>query len=172
MTANLLTQAGKGHWLVKREDVVTIRGKSDIITYWIKDTTDSEYLPRKKLVGDEDKSSTHDNDDNNIGESHPQERFDRLVEWNVSTLLRLIKEMISHRVSTMSPTAPKEKSARSDRDSAAISLTEPLKEVKEIITLPEFNHAPPKKSVSEIKVSEHVVEQLRLYVSCVARMYR
>eukprot|EP00977_Amphora_coffeiformis_P011362 scaffold2742_cov167-Amphora_coffeaeformis.AAC.12 len=164
-TANLLIKAGKSHWLEQRKDIVTIRGKTDMITYWIKDKPASYQSPMRSHASGDEQSSSRDHEDDQIVESQPQERFERLVEWNVSTLLRLIKEIISHRTSNP---VPRGKIA----NQAATVLTEPLQEVKEIITLPEFKDISAKKPASEITVDEQVIKELRHYVSCVARMYR
>lgn len=33
-TADLVTQAGKGHWLTMREDKIVAKGKGEMQTYW------------------------------------------------------------------------------------------------------------------------------------------
>ena len=34
-TAALISNANKGHWIVKREDKVTAKGKGEMTTYWL-----------------------------------------------------------------------------------------------------------------------------------------
>ena len=34
-TANLLLADGKGHWLHQREHVVAVKGKGEMVTYWV-----------------------------------------------------------------------------------------------------------------------------------------
>jgi class 3 adenylate cyclase len=34
-TANLLIQAGKGHWVKPREDKIVAKGKGEMTTFWI-----------------------------------------------------------------------------------------------------------------------------------------
>lgn len=87
-TANLLIEGGKRHWITKREDVVTIRGKTDIISYWIK--SENITIPKERS---DDNSVT----DSDVDASQSRDRFERLIEWNVGTLLRLIKEIAANR---------------------------------------------------------------------------
>lgn len=171
----MLIKAGKKHWITKREDLVTIRGKTDIITYWIKDNR-TDLAPRRASTQDDDQTSLHDSETTRVVESNPKERFERLVEWNVATLLRLVKEIMSNRMANTSQgirsLSSHNKGFGGTGTDSAGATSSPLQEVKEIITLPEFKHASTRKPFSEIQVSQDVVEQLRMYVSCIANMYR
>ena len=162
-TANLLIEGGKRHWITKRKDVVTIRGKTDIISYWIKGQTsfegDASDADTEETLSDLDGSQTKD-------------RFDRLVEWNVGTLLRLIKEIVATRAARQLEMKPSDGSMVWDKNATALATQNPLSEVVEIITLPDFKNSLAKKNSQGAEVDRRVEEELRHYVSCVASMYR
>lgn len=164
-TANLLIEGGKRHWITKREDVVTIRGKTDIISYWIK--SENIAIPKERS---DDNSVT----DSDLDASQSRDRFERLIEWNVGTLLRLIKEIAANREARNMETRASKRSLLWDKEAASIAgATEnPLSEVVEIIALPEFKKTLANTTSSDIEIDKQVVEELREYVSCVASMYR
>ena len=45
-TATFLNEAGKGHWLVKREGTVSVKGKGEMQTYWLEPREES--FPRRR----------------------------------------------------------------------------------------------------------------------------
>lgn len=164
-TANLLIEGGKRHWITKREDVVTIRGKTDIISYWIK--CENITIPKESS---DDNSVT----DSDLDGSQSRDRFERLIEWNVGILVHLIKEIVANRESQYMETRASTRNLQWDKEAASIAgATEnPLSEVVEIITLPEFKRTLANRTSSDIEIDKQVVQELREYVSCVASMYR
>lgn len=53
-TADILTAAGKGHWLTKREELVEAKGKGSLQTYFVMPTTSGSRTTRS-LEADESK---------------------------------------------------------------------------------------------------------------------
>ena len=170
----MLKASGKGAWLEKREDLVHAKGKGILETYWI--TVNGE---RAGSVA----SSNTANDDlpilqnRGIQYGKPLEGLDdrtnRLVDWNVEMLLRLLKQIVARRAASRTRSAPS-KLKRSNSKEIAFELGEtPLEEVREIIALPEFDVKAHSKQQDpeQVEIPQEVVAQLHHLVSCIASMY-
>jgi len=91
-TAEFLEQAGKGHWLTSRPEPILAKGKGKMDTFWISTN-----------VGQTDASSrgtsSGDHTESTSSEQHPSlvldEKQERLVNWNVETLLRALAEIMA-----------------------------------------------------------------------------
>lgn len=104
---------------------------------------------------------------------HP--KIQRLVKWNVDVLTRLLKQIVAKRNALNSRRAQ-------GFDSVAMSQAEDgirkkfmvLDEVVEIIPLPAFDRQIHRhqEDPTQIELPSTVVDQLMLYVSCIAAMYR
>ncbi|CAB9517992.1 Receptor-type guanylate cyclase gcy [Seminavis robusta] len=155
-TADLIASTGKGHWLEARE-AVDLKGIGTIKTFWVN-------VSRNK----DDEGSTRDYETEASILSSEEMIIDdtaRLISWNVETLINLLKVVVARR----SATCPK----RTPVDlRAAASEGLPLDEVCEIIHLPE----PGEKTVTwqqpnDVVIDSAVVDQMREYVSCIAKLY-
>ena len=97
----------------------------------------------------------------------------RLCQWNVDVLVRLLKQVVAHRLASEEGTRnwEAELSKREKEIRRQISV---LDEVVEIIPLPGFDQRVYKRQQdpNKIELSEKVIEQIRLYVACIAAMYR
>lgn len=103
-----------------------------------------------------------------------EDRIKRLVDWNVETLLRLIKKIAAHR--NMHQEHDSHTAGEEFPDLAVgESKKFPVEEVKEIIALPEFKRADSSShlvcSPDEIEIPDVVVGQLCSFVSDIAKMY-
>jgi len=166
-TAALLMSAGKEHWIKKREELVTAKGKGAMQTYWLAST--EERRNTGSAVDCEDSNSSFVAETENVTDA----KIERLVDWNVQSLLHILEEIVAQR------------KARGSTESGAGDLlrlptmkadsTSFLDEVQEIICLPEFDQlAGPQRNVnlSEVEIPEIVVEQLRDLVTAIATLYR
>jgi 3'5'-cyclic nucleotide phosphodiesterase len=104
-------------------------------------------------------------------ESSREARRKRLVAWNVETLLRHIKLIVSHRASRSSQ--PEEEDPAQDftlTDSGRRRL--PMEEVKEIITLPEYE-GPSLETINpaSVQIPEIIVQQLESLVTAIGLRY-
>ena len=133
-------------------------GKGALRTFWV-DVNETLRLNTSSATGEK------------VLLSRPEEDEDgkRLIEWNVETLSRLIKQIVSRRV-TSDDTVSRIPRIRKE---ANRSVSIPLEEVKEIITLPEFDHNVAGKNTSSdaLELDGEVVAQLRDYVTAVSQMY-
>ena len=39
-TGDLLIEGGKGHWVKKRKDIISLKGKGELQTYWVSSDAD------------------------------------------------------------------------------------------------------------------------------------
>ena len=105
------------------------------------------------------------------------EKTNRLIDWNVETLVRLLKQLVGRRKAISQSRTPTIASAVVTNFSKSMPFSQHsdyLKEVKEIITFPEFDGKVEnmKVNVDDVKLPFPVHEQLRTYVSCIAGMYQ
>ncbi len=113
-TAKLLSEAGKGNWLLKRESGIEGQGKGDAPTYWLerKDSNsgrrlsvDASYFAFSgKSPSTSKKNSLLWSASANVGSldtTTPQssdnemDSTSRLVDWNVDILLKLLRQVVS-----------------------------------------------------------------------------
>lgn len=105
-------------------------------------------------------------------------KAERLVDWNVDILSRLLKQIVARRESDGGKTLsgkkldPVEREMRSHEGEGTI-----LDEVAEIIQLPKYDKEAARRkkeqiSPQSIKLPSEVTSQLRTYVSTIASMYR
>lgn len=163
--ADLLSQGGKKSWIIPRNDKVKAKGKGEMQTYWLSGSRGCSNATASN-IGDE--SSGGDIDDI-LPLPTAVDKVARLVDWNVEKLVGILKQIVARR--EISETSV----VRKDGDVAAVSTRgTPLEEVKEIISLPEFDTTVTgkQKSPVEVTLSATAVAQLRDYVTCIANMYR
>lgn len=109
-----------------------------------------------------------DGDDNemrmNLKKSQKfSDKTERLIDWNVDILVRLLQQIIAYR------------DISSDDDLVVCgqaNVSNPFDEVKEIISLPEFKETRKMRDPAEVKIPDDVVGQLRSYVSTIAGLYK
>lgn len=177
-TADLLIKAGKSKWLHKRQDVVMTKSHGNMSTYWL-------YQSQKGSgsVGTADESAMSDGmwHISQNPEATAQQRRQRLISWNVEVLHGMLKQIVSRR-EAMGP-RPLVMSNSVDPNATRTSITlssshedasMPLEEVKEIITMPEFDKKVAKrmKDAGDITLPRMVLEELNDYVTSIAEMYQ
>ena len=176
-TAELLMASGKTHWVQRRSDLIAVKGKGEMQTYWlhIHPGNRGQKLACRASNESVDESTT-ENDPatehvsafalNSLTEE--EEKLERLIEWNTDILKKFLKEIEARRESEVSD----------DKTLLALRIMEhqkfgcPLDEVQEIITLPQFAGKQNVKDVNAIHLGRTVTHQLRHYVKTIALMYR
>jgi class 3 adenylate cyclase len=178
-TADLLIASGKNHWVTPRADIVEAKGKGRMQTYWVDIVKRSD--GRSTVSSDESRSSFDDTrspfaaanlDENELmGDDKVQrlmsDKTNRLIDWNCDVLIRLIKQIVAARDATG-------EKPEGDQPALPEGSTEQtcLEEVKEIITLPDFDAKVLRKqrSPEEIELGINVEQQVHDYVSNIAVM--
>jgi len=92
-TAALLIDSGKEHWLKKRADVVSLKGKGTMDTYWVNVNQD-----RSGSAGTASNNSASGDfvDLQSFGQamSGIDEKTERLIDWNVQ--VSRTKKLVTH----------------------------------------------------------------------------
>ncbi|CAJ1960722.1 unnamed protein product [Cylindrotheca closterium] len=195
-TADLLAAAGKSHWLSSREQLVTAKGKGKLQTYWLLTKQEeasiniTSHAVDSAFTDDEasqsgsgiflNSPSVNSEFSLDLGTSTLEDiekslpsRTRRLCQWNVDVLTRLLKQIVAHRLASDLGNKDWE-SDLSRREKEIRRHISVLDEVVEIIPLPGFDQSVYKgqQAHERIELSEAVIEQIRLYVACIAAMYK
>lgn len=162
-TAQLLRKAGREDWLEKRDDMTEIKGKGCFETYFINVDGGVKDVSLSNL------SHYEPSDLTSRWDPLPgiDEKTNRLIDWNVEELLKLLKLVISnrceHKGSKKLDKAP---------SSSALQMNQtPFDEVVEIISLPEEVQHCAVVSPDEVEIPSDVIIELHLLVSNIAQMY-
>ncbi|CAB9497986.1 Receptor-type guanylate cyclase gcy [Seminavis robusta] len=166
--ADEVRKSGKEHWLEPREGKVSAKGKGVMETYLVK-----KHLTRNsKSVGSSDAGLPSAWD----AAGDTTERTERLISWNVETLLGLLKQVVARREALAAAGRPVVtiSNAQITQIMSEVKQETFLEEVKEIITLPDYDSTIAKfqRDPGQVELPEKVVEQLRSYVETLASMYR
>jgi len=191
-TANLLIDGGKSSWVTPREGKITAKGKGELKTFWLQITskeTDTcsqmsfsasssteDFQSNPLVVNNPKKTTSTNNKDQDLDSTNDASTFVitpkmmRLVDWNVDQLSRLLKLIVARR------RAPRRasNSKNSMYDSNLTECGTVLEEVKEVITLPNFD-AKKFRSIEipdSIELPDDVMTQLHDYVTRICMMYR
>ena len=177
-TGELVIAAGKGHWIEKREEKVEAKGKGALETYFLKQNYNRQSGSNEN---DNSESSSRDaqvqSPETTSDPTVFSEKTNRLIDWNVETLVRLLKQLVGRRKAISQSRTPTIASAVVANFSKSMHFpqhSDYLKEVKEIITFPEFDVKIDnlKVNVDDVVIPSAVHDQLRTYVSCIAGMYQ
>lgn len=172
-TAELLRAAGKSSWIEPRTDIVSAKGKGLMRTFWIKIAANGS-TSQNSSRGSADQGPSEDVDFVE-GDRHVtvklSKKTNRLVEWNVEMLLKLLKEIVARRNCALRNffmmRGPNEEIFKSVDGKMVVD------EIKEIIELPKFDRitAMNQQDISTIELDDEVVDQLTDYIATVAKLY-
>lgn len=198
-TADLIRDAGKAHWLVKRDKPVLAKGKGEMQTYWC------EIVSRRHSTGENSRCSissvnsgdTLPSDSNALNneksalwgceEEIPEIRtqktkHQRLIDYNVDLLAQRLKQVIARRKSlaisgrrcSQGGLPPNWDQFQTGHQCEKVPNGTVLDEVCEIIKLPQFNAREFKDFVDpdSIELDKEIMSQLKRYVTVIAAMYR
>jgi 3'5'-cyclic nucleotide phosphodiesterase/Adenylate and Guanylate cyclase catalytic domain len=179
-TAELVVEAGKGHWLTSRKDQVNAKGKGLLQTYWL-DTKRSKasgsVISSLAVLGAdvEDYGSTKDDERRSEQERNPffaadevsEERLQRLIDWNVELFEDLLRPIVlkRHGRHTRNTFNHPDVNEIVFPDGSSVRS-----QVVAAVTMPEFQ--PSTVATREVDLDPDVVSQLRMYITTVANLYR
>ena len=187
-TADLLIGSGRGHWVTPRAESVHAKGKGQLQTFWLEVKNDaavssssegesSSAFPREDQESILEKgpvsSSLEMKSDTGNNQTVLEPKARRLVDWNTDILLRILRDVVSHRVA-------KEEIPDSEEELAAaeVAIQKPgtivFDELIDIISLPSYDREgmQRKKTSAPAELSQAVMDQLKEYVTCIAGLYR
>ena len=179
-TANLLRKAGKSHWLQARPSKVHVRAKGELQTYFVFPKTSDASSTSQSSVDGSDGNPSMSNHHLNI---HAPNRMDgaedddvmdaktqRLVDWNVQILSRLLKLIVARRQAcAWSKEIPE---AVSEDALMGNNGTTVLDEVKEIVSLPKYIATETEVNPDDVELSQDVLQQLNTFVFSIGSWYR
>jgi 3'5'-cyclic nucleotide phosphodiesterase len=162
-TARLLIKNGKGNWVTKRADMINVKGKGSIQTFWL-----SNQCGRRTT-----ESVRSSQDDTSTGDAIDAVRFDcsaqkeRNVEW--------ICQLLQYRIQNVVRSSAHERKQLSDRrvlfpESGSL----PLDEVAEIVPLRSSSEDKLALAAisSDSELDDCVQAELRDFISHVAETYQ
>ena len=175
-TANLLRKGGKSHWLQARQSKVHVRSRGALQTYFVlPKSSDASSTGSSSDAGSEERDPadqllTSGKTDDVEGDNAALDAHDqRLVDWNVQILSKLLKMVVAGR------------QARAGTEDLSESVSEVavmtkegstvLDEVKEIVTLPKYTEANTEVNPDDVELSPAVMEQLHTFVYDIASWY-
>jgi 3'5'-cyclic nucleotide phosphodiesterase/Adenylate and Guanylate cyclase catalytic domain len=92
-TADLLTKSGLAHWVIPRENTVSLKGKGLLSTFWVSPV---EMLPSSPLTSETHRSYSSEAKMEENGETSSGDKLMRLVGWNTQVLHDLLVEVVAH----------------------------------------------------------------------------
>lgn len=185
-TADLLADAGKSDWFKPRADLVHMKGKGDVATFWLKVSRPKGARKRAKANADDfDDRSYYDEDDYSDSEgsydfeteelvqSMVSPKVSRLIEWNTEVLIRLLKQIILYRQANgIQP--EKISHQRMKKITSPPKGCDPVDEVKEVIDFIPLGSdvVINEEDIHSLVLDRSVVDQLHDFVTNIAIMYR
>lgn len=164
--ADSLLAAGKEHWLEPRENVVVAKGKGILDTFWLLTEEDGFEDTERREDPSYTKPKRRDDEMVISKEGRP---LSKLIDWNVETLLGLVKKIVAFRQkmkTRVKSTLPKASFGLQSSDHTF------LDEVKEIIHLPHYKGIQLEdKDIQAVVISPEVVHEMRDLVETIALMY-
>jgi len=176
-TADLLTAAGKDRWFVARGDKIVAKGKGELQTYWLNESTSRGSSNESTHTGSEISSDVGDDlalDDEDLVPQAKQilsEKYQRLVSWNAELLTRLLKEIHAKREAN-GVKADSASKLKALEQSILNNRSLVLDELVDIIRLPDCNRSVKKKNPDDIELGPKVIGQLHDYLTVLASYYR
>jgi class 3 adenylate cyclase len=183
-TAELLNLAGKQSWIVSRKDLVLVKGKGEMSTFWIKPKACLSAPDPCKTDSSTDSSTTSDEfddldswgsanvDQRPLGTPTDTNRLQHLIDWNFKVLLEYLKMVQARRHATRSRMGAARRAKEPDSD---IGMGDPIiEEALEAVRMPPFDSRAAKAKIDPdlITIDPEVESQLRLYISSIASTHR
>lgn len=173
-TADLIIKAGKGLWLHKRDNLIEMKGKGQRQTYWL--VPKGDFGEQRSYNESEPSCETSRNEDIHFDKDERQ-KLDRLIDWNVDMLTKSLKQIIAQRNAKQKARGMIAIPGGDVADGSVFTRNKGqtfLDEVKEIITLPEYdpNATKYQQDAEAIELSDRIKEQLSDYIRCISNMYR
>jgi Adenylate and Guanylate cyclase catalytic domain len=174
-TAELLIAAGRERWLEPREESVHAKGKGQMQTYWVGTGASTEEAPAHlSVVAHKSHSHVVSGDVQRMTlDELTAEKTQRLIDWNVEVLLRLLKQIVAKRAAKQSHGSLQpldEKKFLLDQKEAGKTV---IDEVREIVSLPGYRSRSviDGEDAESVVIPGHVARQLRDYITNVAALY-
>lgn len=181
--------AGKGKWVVPRDDVVTAKGKGALRTCWL--TVNARSTTKGSVRSSNAGSVSECEDRSTIVKSFKRslsgaskmfgksevpaaisikdttDRNDRLVDWMTDLLKKALEQVVAQRMVNGGP-----QKQQNPIEAFAPRGNSVIQEVVEIIELPELRRDMQHWDTVGTEIDVKVLEELRQFVESIAAMYR
>ena len=179
-TADLLHEAGKGHWVEERKDIVVAKGKGALQTYWLNpdeaapSEADADEVAPIAASNEAEGADTKTAEPAPAPVKPPNQKNQRLIDWNCELLLQNLRKVVARRKAegTRASMSPARLGAVELLEQKMCNPGNALSEVQEIIHLPEAVAGKDAIDPKTIDLGEDVAAQMRDYVSILASLYR
>ncbi len=172
-TGDLLMAAGKSHWLKSRDEAVVAKGKGELKTYWLDPTKkrrvankgkDIRVAPEISING----SADHVGKPLSPGDLPFDDKYSRLIDWNVDVLLHHLARVISTRSRNPS------RGSLVNHSSEVALLPAAINDVAEVVALPPFDRDASRfrRARPDVSMLQQTRADLHEYVKRIAVMYR
>ena len=166
-TANLLTKAGKGHWVVPREEKVLAKGIGMLQTCWLEIKPNSPGAPRRTR-------NEHSERMGSESEFSPEEAVDKqanLVNWHAEMLAAFLKVIVAqNRVNKTIKSSDVSLSAL--EEAIMEDETTPIEQMSGNLQFPDVHDIHEIMNETDyVDLGETVKGQLRSFVKCIADEY-
>jgi Adenylate and Guanylate cyclase catalytic domain len=166
--ADLLIVSGKESWIEPRKQKVFAKGKGMLSTYWLK-TNNVKAQEGKAEAPDEKQAIALEQPD--LPRSAELQKLDRLVEWNVDILSKILRDLVVKReiLNKLDPFRypPNNELKLKELESGSFRIGGTVvDEVQEVIELPPFDPEVERQveSSDSIALSTDVIEQLKSFI--------
>jgi hypothetical protein len=178
-TAELVVEAGKGHWLSAREDLVNAKGKGLLQTYWlniarsktsgsvvssIEDIVVESFVPGRKVI--DSRQTKLERNRSSVVAAISSEKLQRLIDWNVELFEDLLKPIVQRKRKKYGGNKSVTHNVNECillQDGASVR-----DQIVASVRMPEFQPGP---AIQEVELDPVVVSQLRMYITTVANLY-
>lgn len=170
-TADLLMAAGKSHWLKPRDELVLAKGKGELKTYWLDPTKKRRNTKNHKdiRVAQEISLNNREYMDKPMSPADVpfDEKYARLIDWNVDVLLHHLARVISCR--SRSPS----RGSLVNHSSEVALLPAAINDVAEVVALPPFDPDSSRfrRARPDVSMLQQTRADLHEYVKRIALMY-
>eukprot|EP00980_Cylindrotheca_fusiformis_P017709 scaffold5563_cov94-Cylindrotheca_fusiformis.AAC.2 len=177
-SADLLNEAGLGRWIMPRSTKIFVKGKGQMQTYWLRRKKAGKPKSRSDKITVAETEETEEESDSmednllafSVSKDQGMTKIERLVEWNVEVLGKLLQQIIASRDGDVNDIESLSDTERSiGRDGGTV-----LDEFTPIIPLKRFEVGDlrARRRPSSIDIGDKAKSQLRSYLSEIAGMYR
>lgn len=171
-TASLLIAAGRGDWLTPRESKIDAKGKGELQTYFLSCSS-----PLPAMYSGNGVTSRSNGAYNHDAYGHvpveDEEKRNRVAEWTVEVLARLLREMVAGREARSVQPDPRNKIEEVELSFAARrEQKNVIDEVAECIVLPNYKQCQQiSMDAKELDLGDKVMNELRSFVRTIASLY-
>jgi hypothetical protein len=168
-TVDLLVEAGKGHWANIRKDLVTLKGKGELQTYWVSPRFVTPIT--QKTLSESSESTPLSCPQNCIDETAKTTLRLRLVEWNVEVLYNHLEQLVLHRSAIGNSGGARNLKSMAELEESILEgkhNQNVIDEMCEIVHMPSFQKS---TRSSSFQLPTKVKLQLRAFVECISHMY-